>query len=175
MLLEHTLNILCPLCDELIVVLNDAPTWSHLTERARLVSDYYPRSGVLGAISSGLRAATHPRALVVAADMPLLNPRLLQAMIEHPHDGGVLLPRWQRPDSTLVVEPLHAVYHQNCRPTLRDALEQGVRRVTDFLALVPVCMMEHAELARYDPQLRSFTNINTPQDLERLRALQSDE
>jgi len=34
-----------------------------------------------------------------------------------------------------------------------------------------ICYVERDAMVRYDPQLRSFFNVNEPQDLERMRVL----
>lgn len=166
-LLEHTLHILSPLCDDLVVVLNDPQNWPGLP--ARMVSDLYSDGGTLGGLYTGLVAAVCPYALVVAADMPLLNPPLLRAMLERPRMYDVLIPRSPRTGSTRNdwnVEPLHAIYHRACLPTLHLLLEQGTRRITDFLDQVHVTIMEADEIAAYDPYGSSFRNINTPEELE---------
>lgn len=165
-LLEHTVAVLAPLCAELVVVLNDPEDWAGLP--ARVVGDVYLDGGVLGGIYSGLLAATYAYALVVAADMPWLNPALLQAMLARPRTYDVLVPRSPRPGSTRnnwQVEPLHAIYQRGCLPIMHRLLGQGARRMTDVLAEVRVSIMEPDEVARYDPGGWSFWNINTAEEL----------
>lgn len=171
-LLEHTLGVLAPLCDDLLVVLNDVEAWPELD--ARLVSDVYADAGSLGGIYTGLQAAQNDYALVVAADMPLLNVELLRAMLRRPRDYDALVPRSPTPGkarNALDVEPLHAVYRQTCLNPLRTTLDQGKRRIVDFLALVDVAIIEAEELRHYDPNGQTFMNINTPSDLAAVRRL----
>jgi molybdopterin-guanine dinucleotide biosynthesis protein A len=171
-LLEHTLGVLAPLCSELVVVLNDPDDWRALP--ARLVPDAYPDGGALGGIYTGLRTVTNAYAVVVAADMPLLNPDLLRAMLSLPRDYDALLPRSPRPDvarNALNVEPLHAIYSRTCLEPLRAVLDQGRRRIIDFLDAVRVVTLEPDEIARYDPHGYSFLNVNTPEELARVRRL----
>ncbi len=168
-LLEHTLEVLRPLCSELVVVLNDPEAWPHLP--ARITPDVYADGGALGGIYAGLAAASTPYALVVAADMPLLSAELLGAMLARPRDYDVLAPRAARARNALGLEPLHAVYSRGCLGPLRAALERGVRRVADALAPLRVVTIEAQELARHDPQGHALLNINTPADLEAARRL----
>lgn len=171
-LLEHTLGVLTPLCDESLVVLNDAADWQHLP--ATLVADAYADAGSLGGIYSGLAAATQPYALVVAADMPLLNAALLQHMLARPRTYDALVPRAAeagKARNALNVEPLHAVYSRACLPALRETLDAGKRRITDFLALVRVETIELEELQRFDQHGHAFLNVNTPEELARVQAL----
>lgn len=171
-LLEHTLATLAPLCAELVVVLNDAEAWPGLPARA--VPDVYADAGALGGIYAGLAAASAPRAIVVAADMPLLSPAALRAMLALPHDYDALVPRSPRPErarNALDLEPLHAVYTRACLGPLRATLDAGRRRIVDFLDQVRVRVVEPADLAAADPAGRSFRNINTPEELDEVRRI----
>jgi molybdopterin-guanine dinucleotide biosynthesis protein A len=166
MLLERTLDLLAPLCAERLVVLNDALAWPNLP--ARCIPDSYPDGGALGGIYAGLAAMTHPHALVVAADMPLLRRELLVAMLAYPRDYAALVPRSRCPTpgrNAAGLEPLHAIYSQACCTPLRCMLNQGQRRIADFLAGVRMLTVEPEVIARYDPLGQAFLNINTPDDL----------
>ncbi len=151
------------------MVLNDPEAWAALP--ARLVPDMYPDGGALGGIYSGLYAAAHPYALTVACDMPFLNVDLLRAMLARPRDYDVLVPRSPRPGSArnnLDVEPLHAIYSKACLEPMRTTLESGRRQIAAFFPHVRVAYVESEESLRYDPTGRSFMNVNTPEELEKL-------
>lgn len=166
MLLEHTLNVLMPLCAELVIVLNDPEAWPGLP--ARIVPDVYADAGALGGVYAGLRAVTHEHALVVAADMPLLNPALLAAMSVWPRTYDALVPCTSTGgtgDTAHQLEPMHAIYRRTCLAPLRTALDAHQYRITTFLNRVYLETIPPETLRRYDPQGNSFSNINTPADL----------
>jgi len=175
-LLEHSIALVGALCTDVVVVLNDPELFPGLP--ARIVGDAYPDGGALAGIYSGLAAAREPYALVVACDMPLLNPRLLTAMLARPRDYDVLVPRAPIPGATrnrLSVEPLHAIYGTNCLAPLRTALEAGHNRITDCYAALRVAYVEPEELRRYDPAGHALLNLNTPVELETaLRIIQGE-
>ncbi|MFN8568294.1 MAG: molybdenum cofactor guanylyltransferase [Kouleothrix sp.] len=132
-LLEHTLALLAQLCDDLVVVLNDPEAWPGLP--GRLVPDVFADGGALGGIYSGLAAVRHQHALAVACDMPFLSAELLGAMLAHPRDYDVLVPRSAEPGSTrnaLGLETLHAIYGTGCLAPMRAALERGQRQIAAF-------------------------------------------
>lgn len=165
-LLEHTLAVLTPLCAEVVVVLNDPQNWVGLP--ARITPDVYSDGGVLGGIYAGLCAVRYPYALVVAADMPFLQPDLLRAMGTYPRTYDVLLPRSLRPGrarNALNSEPLHAIYSRTCLEPLRATLERGQRCIIDFMSAVKVLILEPEAIAAYDPHGRAFLSINTMADL----------
>lgn len=163
-LLEQTVATLAPLCAEVVVVLNDPEAWRHLP--VRLVPDCVRDAGALGGLAAGLAAITTPRALVVAADMPFLQPTLLQALVDLPCAAQVLIPRAPTTmHNRAGLEPLHAIYDGTCLPTLRAALDRGERRLVTALSSLTRCVVETATWMRYDPQGRAFFNLNTPADL----------
>jgi molybdopterin-guanine dinucleotide biosynthesis protein A len=158
-LLGATLSRLANLSDDLIVVGRAFPA----VPLFRNVPDNVPDAGPLAGIEAGLAAARYPRALTLAADMPFLNLDLLRALVElaeREHWDAVVPRLAEDPD------PLHAVYSKNCLSAIRAALAAGQRRMIAFLPAVRVRYVDAAELRRYDPELRSLWNINTPEDLE---------
>ncbi|HYF63083.1 MAG TPA: hypothetical protein VD886_09750, partial [Herpetosiphonaceae bacterium] len=64
-------------------------------------------------------------------------------------------------------EPLHALYHRSCLPLLERRLAQGRRQVVAALAELDGTIFP---IAQDDPRLRSFANINTPEQLQQVRA-----
>lgn len=169
-LLERTVERVHGLCAEVIVVLNDAEHWAHLP--ARLVADRYPDGGPLGGIYSGLCVARYAHALVVAADMPLLNLELLRWMIAQPRDYDVLAPRVaSSARNRLGVETLHAIYSRACLEAMARQLEAGNPQVIGFFDQVRVRLIEADVVARFDPAGLTFRNINTPADLAAVQQL----
>ena len=175
-LLEHTVQVVGQLCSDVVVVLNDPQAWAGLP--ARLVPDVYADGGALGGIYAGLAAVEREYALAVAADMPFLNPDLLGALLAHPRDYDVLVPRSLQPGSArneLGVEPLHAIYSKACLAPMRATLDSGRRQIAAFFPLVRVVYVEPDETRRYDPTGRSLLNINTPEQVaDALRLLNRD-
>ena len=149
------------LVGEVIVVSSDGARLGDL--QARIVPDVYADAGPLSGIYSGLLATERQRALVAACDMPFLNPRLLSFLLHLPGDHDVVLPRL----ASGFLEPLHAVYSQSCREVFRRQLEAGRYSAIGYLDQVRVRYVDEAELREYDPDLRSFFNVNTRADLQR--------
>jgi molybdopterin-guanine dinucleotide biosynthesis protein A len=131
----------------------------------RVVPDLYAAGGSLGGLYSGLYAASNDYALAVATDMPFLSLPLLRWMLDQPREYDVLVPLREEP------EPLHAVYAKRCLEPMRRRLESGRLKITGFFEDVRVRFVDAATLAAYDPEGRSFFNINTPEDLERARLI----
>jgi molybdopterin-guanine dinucleotide biosynthesis protein A len=164
-LLAVTAGRLATVCAEVVLV-------GYRAERHplpyRTVPDVYPDSGSLGGIYSGLAAAGQ-WSFAIAADMPFLNLALVRHMLSQPREWDALVPVIAgRP------EPLHALYGPACLPAMRERIEARRLKIAGFFDAVRVCYLDEATVRGFDPELRSFFNINTPADLERARAMQQE-
>jgi molybdopterin-guanine dinucleotide biosynthesis protein A len=119
------------------------------------------------ALHSGLSAAGAELCVVVACDMPFLNPALLTWLVNLAAEYDVVMPLNEGQ-----MDPMHAVYRREaCLDAIGRALQRGDKRMISYLGDVRVREVSADELRRIDPDLRSLFNINTPEDLERARAL----
>ena len=156
-------------CAEVIVVANDA--YAYACFGACVVGDVYPGKGSLGGIFSGLQAAHEEYALAVACDLPFLNDALLRYMILLAPQADVVIPRAHAPtgkaqgatryDQLAVKE---SVYSKRCLEPMRARLLADDLRIINFFDEVRVRVVEPDQVARFDPQLLSFLNVNTPED-----------
>ncbi|MBN2006856.1 MAG: molybdenum cofactor guanylyltransferase [Anaerolineae bacterium] len=159
-LVLRVLESLRPLVDEMIVATLEPELFDDVS--AHVVVDAYPGHGVLAGIHAGLSAAQSDWAFVVASDMPFLNPALLHTMrlLAQSASADVIVPQWQGE-----LEPLHALYRPSaCIPAIEAALQRGERRIVAFYPDVRVHIMPQTEIAQWDPEGRSFFNVNTPED-----------
>lgn len=170
-LLEETIDVVAALADEVVVVLgDDAASFTDLARPGvRLLDDEQPGSGPLGGIVTGLAAVHYDPVVVVAGDLPRLNPALLQGLLALAAGNDLVVPR--REDGTL--EMLQAVYRRNCLPVARAMLATGRLRLSGLAdelvgAGHPVRFVAEDALRALDPGLASFFNLNTPDDLRNL-------
>ncbi len=184
-LIRHVAERLLPLAAGLIVVANDPRICAALSDIERLcearriaraavhlsvncLPDDEPGSGPLGGLATGLRRVDG-WALTVAGDMPFLSPAVCQQLIGlAANDCDAIVPlSGERP------QPLHALYHRRCLPAVEKALAAGLRRMDSFWPDVRVRQVATNALRPFDPDLRSFANVNTPAEWEEALALLS--
>lgn len=163
-LIEHVLQRVEGLGDELMITTNRPEAYAHLG--ARLVSDRISGAGPLGGLQTALRAAIAETVLVVACDMPFVERGLLEHMLGLTSGADVVIPRRGG-----FYEPLQAVYARRCLPAVEKALDAGKQRVVSFFPEVRVFTVEGATLDRLDPDGLSFFNINSPEDFKKAEAL----
>ena len=167
-LLQRVLSNISSLSSDIIIVTAKEQSFPQLTgySKLRVITDAYPGKGALGGIYTGLTASESFYSLVVASDMPFLNPALLEYMIQLAANFDVVTPRVGS-----MVEPLHAVYSKDCLAPIEGLIKQGNLKVSDLLPLVRVRYVEAEEIDSFDPKHLSFFNINTEADLETAREI----
>ena len=119
-----------------------------------------PYSGPLGALATAMSPATQDWVLLAAADMPWIEPgshRLLWSS-----RGGVdaVVPRTEGG-----LEPLLALYCDVRARHARTLLIKECARPAELLERVRTSEIGAAELRKADPELASFVNVNTPEEL----------
>lgn len=162
-LIEIVIERLTQVCAEVLIVAGDVRPYAGLS--VPLVEDRFRGIGVLGGLHAGLEAAAYPLVLAVGCDMPFLNPDLLRAFLVW--IGGFDVAMLRRGEH---VEPLHAAYRRTCLPAIEAAIHAGERRIVSFFPHVHVCYVTPEEAAAFDPDLRSFRNVNTPEEWEAVQA-----
>jgi molybdopterin-guanine dinucleotide biosynthesis protein A len=156
-LVKRVADVLAQVADEVIIVAND-PKYERLG--LRVVRDRYPDGGALGGIATGVGAAAHDTVLVAACDMPFLSVDVWRLIVGHAGEADVVIPRIGGE-----FETLHALYTKSCVPHMVRSLAENRLRVISFFDQVRVLAIEEPELRASDPTLRSFTNVNTPEEL----------
>lgn len=157
-LIEHVIGRVEGLGRELFIIANNPDSFSHLG--LEVFQDIYKDCGPLGGLHSALFHAAYDHLLVVACDMPWLNPALVAHMISLADEADIIVPRW-----TKFPEPLHAIYSKACLDPVEHSLDTGILKVIGFYGKVSVRFLDREEIKRFDPSGRSFANVNTPEDL----------
>ncbi len=163
--IERVLDRVLPLSDDVTIITNVPGKYHHLGYR--LVGDVYPGKGSLGGIYTAIHAAQYLHCVVVACDMPFLNTHLLRYLAGLAPGFDVVVPCIQE-----FPETMHAVYGKGCLEPIKSRLLADQLKIIGFFEDVGVRYVERDDVSRFDPTFRSFININTPTDWERVRAMQ---
>ena len=161
-IIETIVDLFLELFSETLIVTNHARLYNHLG--VNVYEDILPERGALGGLYTGLVQAASPFAFVAGCDMPFLRGTVIRYLCELTNGNDVVVPR--TPDG---LQPLHALYSKKCLAPIENLLREGGRRIFDFFPSVKVRIVSPEELLSVDPDMESFMNINTPEDLKRLR------
>jgi molybdopterin-guanine dinucleotide biosynthesis protein A len=161
-LIEAALDAIRPLFPEILIVANDPPAYAGLG--VRVVSDRVAGRGPLGGVHAALRSSRSPHVFCAACDMPFLNPVVIRHLAALAPGYDAVVPR-----SDAGCEPLHAVYGRSCLPQVERMVRDDRLRLDALFSAVRVRWVDADEVRPLDPSLRSFVNVNTPEELEAAR------
>jgi molybdopterin-guanine dinucleotide biosynthesis protein A len=159
--LDRQLAVLAPRCAAIAISAND-PAPFH-GRGLPVIADPRPGLGPLAGIAAALAWCPAPYLLVVAGDMPYLEPGVIDLLLAHRGPGTDAVV----PFLAGLPEPLLALYARACLPVAERRLAAGQYKAAG-LALDPalsVRRVDEAALRAVDMHLRCFTNINALADL----------
>ncbi len=162
--IEHVLRRLQPMVAGLYLVVNKPEPYRFLN--VPLVQDITPGQGPLMGLYSGLRACPAPWALAVACDTPFLEPGLLQALVDRRGATPVVVPVIKGNP-----QPLPGLYSTDCIATIERLLREGHRALRDLLGAAPLMLLPETQVRSLDPELRSFVDLDTLEQLHQARRL----
>lgn len=131
----------------------------------RFAYDAYKETGPLSGILSGLEACEDEYCFVAACDMPFINEKVVNMLFKESEHYDAAIPRWD--DGFL--EPLHAVYRRE--PMIREtkkAIEKGETVILAPVFKLNVKYVPVDDIKKIDPELRTFININTYEDIKKI-------
>ena len=163
-LIDVVLEAIRPLFPETVVVANETTAYGGLG--VPVVSDRVPDKGPLGGIHAALCSSRLPYTFCIACDMPLVNRAVVAHLCALAPGNDAVVPEWEAG-----YEPLHAVYGQSCLSHVERMVREDRLRVDALFAAVRVRRVAADELRPLDPLLRSFMNVNTPDDLDVARRI----
>lgn len=163
-LIQHVIDCTANLGQsETLLVTNRLEDYAHLG--LPMYTDVQPEKGSLGGIYTALMYAETPLTLVVACDMPFLNPDLLKFMIaKASEDIDIVVPRVDG-----YPQGLHAVYRKTCLEPIAEQLEANRLKIIRFYDRMRVYYLDEDDYRTYDTDGRSFANLNTPEELAEAR------
>jgi molybdenum cofactor guanylyltransferase len=173
-ILEGLIAKLCDAFDEILIIAAPQQTESFPIERllptapssVRLLRDYLPYQGAAIALVRGLAAATNDISFVCSCDLPLLRMEVVRALHDMLNGYEAVIPQIGGR-----AQPLCAVYRRTVAPAIETQLAAGEQRLTRITAGLTAYCPGEVQLREIEPDLRSFMNVNTPEDYRRVVAI----
>ncbi|MFN3598633.1 MAG: molybdenum cofactor guanylyltransferase MobA [Aquificaceae bacterium] len=155
--IEHVVDTLKKVCHRVCIVAKDLEKFSFL-EDVELIKDLLEKQYPLAGLYTALRNLSMDKALVISGDMPLVKEEVITYL-------------WESFRASLTLYkvkgkyyPLFALYHKELLTPLESYINTGGERLIDFVLKVPHKTIKEEEILAYDPDLRSFINMNTPEE-----------
>lgn len=167
--IERLLDSLGKVVDEIVIVARDEEQCRRFHDIAgktaiRCITDIRQGIGPIGGLHAGSLEAHGDLIFVSACDMPCIDAAIVAHLFERIGDADAAIPSWNMD----MLEPLHAVYRKSALLAYLESHDSlSLRTMIRSIATryIPV-----DELRSIDPKLRTFTNINKIEDLERINA-----
>ena len=160
-ILDRIYDIYRELFEEIILVTNTPEKF--LEWDCLIVSDLFPIRSSLTGIHAGLFYMTNPFAFISACDTPFLKKEMVETIIGKIEDQIDIV----IPETAAGLEPLCAAYSKRCLNSAQRHLEQKKLKVIKAFHKSRIKTISEKVLCEIDPDLRSFFNINTAEDLKR--------
>lgn len=157
-LIERVIGVLKSVFTNLIIITNSPLEYSYL--KIPLYQDLVKGLGPVGGIYTGLDAIADGWAFFCACDMPFINRDLVRYITEVKDGFDAVVPKvdWK-------IEPLHALYSKRCLPAIKKLIYNEEYQTIKSFKDINVRFIEEDEIRRFDPELKTFLNVNKQDEL----------
>lgn len=158
-IIERSLRTMKRLFGQIFIVTDKPADFVYLG--VPLLGDVYNVRGPMTGIITAMICSSQQWVFVAACDMPFLQEDLIRYTASQRKGCDAVIPLLNGK-----VEPLFAFYSMSLLPTMEEAVRSGSTGLKDFLKRKRVKYFSENTIREIDPALRSFVNVNTPEDLE---------
>ncbi len=158
-IVERVLAALKEVTDTQLLVTNSPEEYTFLN--IPLKSDILPQKGALGGLYTGLAASETPYCLVVACDIPFVNPKFLQYMAQRVEGYDIVIPQHRNG-----YEPLCAVYAKTCIPHIEALFLADCLKIIEVFQYTSMRIITETEIHDFDRDGWMFFNVNTEEDYQ---------
>jgi molybdopterin-guanine dinucleotide biosynthesis protein A len=164
--IQRLIDTLEQVVDEIILVAKDpeqCKRFAHMDD-IRCITDIRRGIGPIGGLHAGALAARGDTLFVSACDMPCIDVGVVRYLFDTLGTADAAIPSWNYD----MIEPLHAVYRRSV--LLRYLEEHESYSLRPMIRSINTRYVAVEELRQFDPTLKTFTNINKHEDLERINS-----
>ena len=164
-ILDRLYDVFSGLFSEIILVTNHPLQF--LQWDLTIVGDLFPVRSSLTGIHAGLFYMKNPFAFFSACDTPFLKKEVVATILEKMDENTDII----MPETAAGMEPLCAIYSKRCLNAAEHHIKQNKFKIQRALKNHRLKKIPENILRSKDPDLISFFNINTPEDLARAEAM----
>ena len=166
-LIQYVTDVVTRLVDETIIVVGTSEQESLLSRlykgRSTMIMDTVKEKSPLVGASIGFERAHGTVSLLLPCDAPLLSGDVLSFLLGISPSYNAVIPRWPNGN----IEPIHATYNTGtANAAAKEALRNNELRMYDAIKRLRNVLYVSTDILRQlDPNLHTFMNINTREDL----------
>lgn len=150
-MLDRIVRIVRNVADEVIIV-------GRRDQQSSTIHDAIEDQGPLAGVAAGLGASHTDLNIVVACDMPLIRPAVLEKLVSLIDDYDICVATIEGRPSVLC-----GVYRSSVATEALTLFDSGERRVMRLLDRVKTKRVDAAVFRDIDPELDTFLSVDTPE------------
>ncbi len=158
-IIERSLSIMKSLFREVFIVTDRPADYVYLG--VPMLGDAYDIRGPMTGILTSLICSSNSWIFATACDMPFINEELIRYGVSQRDGYEAVTPLLDG-----LTEPLFSFYSKLMITGMEKTLLSGDTGLKDFLNTKRVKYLREKEIRNIDPEISSFINFNTPEDLE---------
>jgi len=160
-LLQHVIAIMQQIFPSVIVSVRQRRPEINLLQVCDICASEGMVKGPLAGLASSMAQISTRWAFVVACDMPFVTRALVEYLAKQREACQAVVPVVQGHP-----QPLAAFYASTCLGTIQKHIAEGGKNsLRAVLEKLKVRYVDETELLKVDPALRSFLDLDTPQDI----------
>lgn len=161
-MVRRVVDELAPLADELVVSVANAEMADRLRpilSEAQFARDRHPGRGPIEGFARGFEMAHGDMVLVAPCDAPLIRASLYRLLRESVQDHDAAVPRFD------VLDPMRGVYRRSSVLRLLVIAQESIPSPSALVDRLATVFIGQDEIRTVDPDLSSFLDVNTQEDL----------
>ena len=115
----------------------------------------------MGGILTALANSKYEYCFITACDTPFISLKIIQPLLENCGSADAVVPVWNGN-----TEPLVSIYNKRIMNLLENDILEGKLKLWQFLKTIETKYINLSELFDNSTLQQSFTNINTPDELD---------
>jgi molybdopterin-guanine dinucleotide biosynthesis protein A len=156
-MVQHAINSLQPFCNELMISSNQD---GYQQFGLRVVPDLIPGKGPLGGICAAMACSASKWSLVVACDMPFLQPEAIELLVSSISSHQAYVAGYGNR-----VEPLFAIYSASALSKLQNLLHEDCLKMQEVVKHLDAQIIDFSAYVDAHPLI--FSNFNRPDDVSK--------
>ncbi|WP_019241117.1 MULTISPECIES: molybdenum cofactor guanylyltransferase [Bacillus] len=152
---------------EVLIVTNESSQYEFLN--VPLVKDRYKDCGPLAGLEAGLQAAKYDKCMLIACDMPFIQPNIMETLIRSFEDFDAVVPNIEGK-----LHPLFAAYRKSCIQPIEKRLHDRKHKMRELFNDIQVKFMTEEELSlNFKDANYAFFNMNRPEEYEEAKNMKA--
>ncbi|MBI4665544.1 MAG: molybdenum cofactor guanylyltransferase [Nitrospinae bacterium] len=162
MMIERVIGAVKPVCSDIVIIANQPEGFHHLN--LPIYPDIITGMGPLSGLHSAFANTGADEIFLAACDMPYISPAVAEKILAYPMNGfDAAIPFVNGLEQGLL-----ARYSTKAMERFNDRIAEGSIKFDEFRKGLHKTLIGEEVFKTVDSELRSFINLNSPEDMEQL-------